>query len=107
MLTLVEASLRPNESPIGEALRLATQELRPKSGDSKIAMGWHYDPGPEGTSFLYHHGAMLGFWSYVGFSPEAGVGVVALANSRDPSISELGEQLLIGLSKARRESESG
>lgn len=101
LLTLVEANLRPDQAPIGEALELAMTDLRPANGDARVALGWHVDPQPAGRRLVYHHGAMLGFWSYVGFAPESGVGVVALANSRDPSVSALGVELLDALARER------
>jgi CubicO group peptidase (beta-lactamase class C family) len=53
---------------------------RRQMGTPWIAVGWHLRRLDDGRTIVEHSGLVGGFASYVGFCPEAGVGVVALTN---------------------------
>jgi serine-type D-Ala-D-Ala carboxypeptidase/endopeptidase len=56
-----------------------------------LGLGWHLNP-LEGTR--WHNGQTGGFHSFVALQPEAGVGVVVLANAASPWVDRLGGRLL-------------
>ncbi len=102
MLALIQANLHPERSSIGPALRLAATVQGPERRGERLGLAWFIETDSAGWHRIHHPGAATGFWSFVGFSPEADVGVVVLVNSRDPSASALGENLLSGLTRASR-----
>ena len=93
LLTLVEALLAPETTPLAEALALATapHAEAPDLG-GQIGLGWILTSTPNGP-FLWHNGMTGGSASFVGVLPEAGVGVVVLTN-RQSSVDALGVDVL-------------
>jgi CubicO group peptidase (beta-lactamase class C family) len=94
MLTLLEAHLHPDATPLSQPLRSAmVPRLRPSEA-VEVALGWHVYSGPDVPRILYHNGSMMGFRSYMGMAPELGLGIVVLGNSRDPTISSIGRLIM-------------
>lgn len=82
LLTLAEAALDPEATPLAEALRLS---LAPRFdiGDGRtIGLAWHLLPVPQNPdrTVALHNGATGGFVAFVGAVPEVGVGVVVLTD---------------------------
>jgi CubicO group peptidase (beta-lactamase class C family) len=81
MLRFLEAHLRPATSPLATALaevrrpRLALPRL-----DQHLALVWNVRRFPD-HDLYFHSGGDRGFATFAGFSPEADVGLVALANA--------------------------
>jgi len=76
-----EAALRPDDTPLGEAFRLA--ERRHAAGGSEInpmGLGWVRAP-LNGRILLNHDGGTAGFSSSLWLDPERGRGVALLANA--------------------------
>ncbi len=87
MLTYVRAHLAASDTTaLGRALQHAIQPVAEadlgaeRFAGTRIGYGWHLTPRSEAT-VVWHNGGTGGFSSFVGFSPEAGVGVVILANA--------------------------
>ena len=88
----VEAQMRPESTPLGEAIRIAHEPrlplrvsavgriLRSGLGGSRVGLAWITTELGE-RRIVWHNGGTGGFGSFVGFDPEAGRGVVALTNS--------------------------
>lgn len=94
MLILVEALIRPEQTPLDEALHLATEERRPAREGVMVGLGWHVARRPGEQDIIYHKGETLGFFSSAAAVPAAGIGVVVLANSRDPSAGVIADSLM-------------
>jgi CubicO group peptidase (beta-lactamase class C family) len=94
MLTLLEAHLHPDATPLSRALRSAMVPRLRASEAVEVALGWHVYSGPDVPRILYHHGSMMGFRSYMGTAPKLGLGVVVLGNSRDPTIGSIGRLIM-------------
>ncbi|MEM6285593.1 MAG: serine hydrolase domain-containing protein [Bacteroidota bacterium] len=80
VLTLAEAALDPDATPLAEALRLSLVPRADAGGGMKVGLGWHLVPTPEGGRLAWHNGGTGGSASSMWTAPEAGVAVVALAN---------------------------
>ena len=93
LLTLAQAVLDPDATPLADAIALATEPRAP-AGDTgtDVGLGWHLAPTPGGT-LAWHNGMVGGSASFAGAVPEAGVAVVVLTN-RQSSVDALGAEVL-------------
>ncbi len=93
MVTLIEANLKPNNSPISKALQ-ASYKDRVATGtpDLSIGLGWHIWNRHD-TEIIWHNGGTGGYMSFCGFSPARKMGVVVLTNS-DFGLDEVGLHIL-------------
>src|SRR5262249_33510146 len=81
LLTFVAAHLAGSDASLGSAMAAMRAVRRPTgTPDLDIALGWHILT-QEGREFVWHNGGTGGSRSVLGFFPQAGVGVVVLANS--------------------------
>ncbi|MGA9749430.1 MAG: serine hydrolase domain-containing protein [Nocardioides sp.] len=96
----LRALLRPDSSVMPTALHLVQQPRATANRWVRLAMGWHLSP-LRGTSHtvIWHNGATAGSYSYIGFVPEAQLGVLVLSNT-GRSVDALGVRLLVSLAKA-------
>ena len=94
LLAFLRAQLRPEDTPLGEAIAL-TQQRRGGGRRFGIGLGWLQTPTKAGT-LLWHNGGTGGFRSFAGIVPAAGTGVVVLANSTR-SVDRAALELLEGL----------
>lgn len=94
MLTLAEALIEPQRTPLADALRLATAERRRAREGVMVGLGWHVRSGQGESRVIYHRGETLGFYSSLAVAPTERIGVVVLANSRDPSVGVIGDSLM-------------
>ena len=95
LLTLAEAVLSPDATPLAEALALATEPHAEIGSGQQVGLGWHLAPTPAGP-MVWHNGMVGGSVSFVGVVPSAGVAVVVLAN-RQSSVDALGGGLAVRL----------
>ncbi len=81
VVNLIEANLKPAETPISKALR-ASYKDRAETGtpDLSIGLGWHVW-NKYGTEIIWHNGGTGGYRSSCGFAPDKKLGVVLLTNS--------------------------
>jgi CubicO group peptidase (beta-lactamase class C family) len=94
LLTFAESYGSPPGGLFGDALKLAGAEHGNAWGARKMGLGWHIIDGPESQRILYHSGSTLGSYAYLGVSPEAGVAVVVLTNSSDPTAASIGAGMM-------------
>ena len=87
MLTYAHVHLTASDrTALGRALQRAMTPIAEadlgveRFAGTRIGYGWHVTPRSDAT-VTWHNGGTGGFSSFVGFSPEAGVGVVILANA--------------------------
>jgi serine-type D-Ala-D-Ala carboxypeptidase/endopeptidase len=95
MLTYLAAELGYLKTPLHAAMvDMRTVRRTTRNGAMKIALGWHtFERG--GHPMYWHTGMTGGFRSFVGFDPEAGIGIVALANTSTPTgMDDIGPYLL-------------
>lgn len=80
LLTFVDANVGPPTSELEQAMR-ASHEVRASAGpEMGIGLGWHVRSAGE-QQIVWHNGGTGGFRTFVGFDPDAQVGVVVLTNS--------------------------
>ena len=82
VLRWLEACLRPADEPPGPALALA-QSARVRAGRRvELGLGWNVmRPRRPRATIVWHNGLTYGFRSFGAFVPDAGIAVVALANT--------------------------
>jgi CubicO group peptidase (beta-lactamase class C family) len=80
LLTFLAATFE-EETPLAAATAAALAERRPTGHpDLSIGLGWHISQR-NGRELIWHNGGTAGFASYMGYVPDARVGIVVLANS--------------------------
>ena len=100
LLAYLRAHLRPEDTPLAEALSLVQHERHRTRLSGGTALAWMRWTGPNGP-LLLHGGATGGFRVFAAFAPESALGVVALSNStRSPDRAAL--DLLKDLLRAGR-----
>jgi CubicO group peptidase (beta-lactamase class C family) len=91
MLTFLEALLGYRESPLAPAMKAMLEVRRPvgKAG-FEIGLGWNIL-----GEIVWHDGGTGGFRSFIGYDPNASVGVVVLSNAFTLSgVDDIGFHLL-------------
>lgn len=83
LLAYLHAHLHPQSTPLADAL-IATHRPRCPSGENKMCLIWNHRVTHQRT-LLWHTGGTGGFTTFMGFSPDAGVGVGILANTKHTS----------------------
>jgi CubicO group peptidase (beta-lactamase class C family) len=90
LLGYLRAQLRPDSTPLADALVLTQQERHRSRLAGGMALAWMRWSGPSGP-LLFHGGATGGFRTSTAFAPGAALGVVALSNStRSPDRAAIG-----------------
>ncbi|CAN5732689.1 hypothetical protein BH18ACT15_BH18ACT15_04690 [soil metagenome] len=82
MVRFVEANLRPERTPLTDALRAAREPRRKMRGNTEVCLAWFQTKMKAGRWLTWHNGGTGGFGSFVGFQLDSGVGVALLSNSR-------------------------
>ncbi len=92
MAAFVTAGMGTAQSPLSSAIAM-TQILRGPSAvpGYRIGLGWHC--GADGK-ICWHNGGTFGFYSFVGFNKERGIGIVWLSNSALWQVKEVNAGLL-------------
>lgn len=81
MVNLIEANLKPAETPISKALRASyTNRIETGKPGLSVGLGWHIR-NEHGTEIIWHNGGTGGYRSSCGFSLDKKLGVVILTNS--------------------------
>ncbi|NLU67831.1 serine hydrolase domain-containing protein [Streptomyces sp. HNM0574] len=85
LLTYLEAHLRPGATPLPTALTYVRKPLLHTSAGAgrrhTYTLAWTRHPSPEGCVY-FHSGATMGQEAFLGFRPDTGTAVVALATRR-------------------------
>ena len=102
LLTLAEAALHPEATPLADALALALAPRADAGEGRQIGLGWFWIPGPDadGLTMALHNGGTGGFVSFLAAVPGTDVAVVVLTN-RQSDIDGLGVDLVRRLVAAR------
>jgi CubicO group peptidase (beta-lactamase class C family) len=81
LLKFLSAHLATDEAPLAPAIA-GTLAVRTPTGveNLAIALGWHITTR-DGVEFVWHNGGTGGYASFIGYSPQTGVGIVVLSNS--------------------------
>ena len=98
LLRLLRAHLEPDGTPLADAIRTICEPRRRVSGPLRIGMGWHVLGRAHKPPRWWHNGGTGGFFSFVGFDPEARTAVAVLANSAR-SVDRIGTALLDDLER--------
>ena len=98
----LRALLNPGPSGLPSALQLVQQPQATANRWVRIGLGWHLSPLRDTAhTVIWHNGATAGSYSYIGFVPEAQLGVVVLSNT-GRSVDALGVRLLAELANAKQ-----
>jgi CubicO group peptidase (beta-lactamase class C family) len=93
MLTFLEAFLGYRESPLAPAMKTMLEVRRP-AGQTTMGLGW-FIYSTDGREIPVHNGGTGGFRSFVGYDPNARIGVVVLSNAFTVSgVDDIGIHLL-------------
>ncbi|ABS02439.1 serine hydrolase domain-containing protein [Kineococcus radiotolerans] len=97
VLAFLRAHLEPGDGALPDALRLVQQPRFRANRWLQVCLGWMLTPlrGTE-HSVLWHNGGTGGFFSFAGFQPQLGVGVVVLSNTAR-SVDRAGMELMTAL----------
>jgi serine-type D-Ala-D-Ala carboxypeptidase/endopeptidase len=95
LLTFLAANLGYAKTPLAPAMAAMLQVRRPTGQpDLEIALGWHVYT-MHGKEIIWHNGGTGGYRTFMGFDPNARVGVVALSNtSTATGVDDIGHHLL-------------
>ncbi len=94
----LRALVIPGPSSMPTALDLVQQTRVTANRWVRVALGWHLSPlRSTAHTVIWHNGATAG--SYVGFVPQAQLGVLVLTNT-GRSVDALGVRLLAALADA-------
>jgi CubicO group peptidase (beta-lactamase class C family) len=80
LLRYLDAQLHPQTTPLTAALRAVQTPQVTVQGKDSICLVWKHRAFRR-YNLLFHSGATRGFTAFLGFCPQANVGVIALTNS--------------------------
>jgi serine-type D-Ala-D-Ala carboxypeptidase/endopeptidase len=94
MLTFLAANLGYIKTPLANAMadQIATRRSS-DNPDFEVGYGWRIQ-NKFGSTIVWHGGATGGYRSYIGFDPQARVGVIVLSNVLMPLVDDIGPHLL-------------
>jgi serine-type D-Ala-D-Ala carboxypeptidase/endopeptidase len=87
LLIFLAANMGIIKSPLQPAMKKMLSVHRVVAPGVEIALGWFIDGRHNGV--ISHNGQTNGYYSFIGYDPRRGVGVVVLSNSRE-SIDDIG-----------------
>jgi serine-type D-Ala-D-Ala carboxypeptidase/endopeptidase len=95
LLTFLSANLGYTKSPLAPAMAAMLKVRRPTGLPGlEIALGWHIFTTND-KEIVWHNGGTGGFRSFMGFDPNAGMGVVVLSNAFTVAgVDDIGRHLL-------------
>ena len=94
MLTFLGAYLGYVKTPLAGAMADQLSVRFPSDGaDFEVGYGWRVQT-KYGTTIVWHGGATGGYRCYIGFDPNARVGVIVLSNVLMPLVDDIGPHLL-------------
>jgi len=95
MLTFLAANLGYTKSPLAPAMAAMLKVRRPTGQPGlEVALGWHVFT-TDGKEIIWHNGGTGGHRSFIGFDPQARIGVVALSNTfTNIGVDDIGRHLL-------------
>lgn len=95
MLTFLSAAIGLEQTPLSPAFALATRTQRPTDdAETSTGLGWHITKA-HGKVIVWHNGGTGGYRGFIGFDPDARVGVAVLTNrSAKGSPDDIGMHLL-------------
>lgn len=94
MLTFLAANLGYIKTPLAAAMADQVSTRRPSDRpDFEVGYGWRIQI-KHGSTIIWHGGATGGYRCYIGFDPDARVGVIVLSNVLMPLVDDIGPHLL-------------
>ncbi|HEY3893903.1 MAG TPA: serine hydrolase domain-containing protein [Pseudonocardiaceae bacterium] len=80
LLRYLQAHLHPALTPLADAVRATQLPRVAAKGKDRICLVWNHR-GSRYGNLLFHSGGTRGFTTFLGFCPQAGIGIVALVNA--------------------------
>ena len=95
MLTFLAANLNLIKTPLAPAMAAEISARKPTGMPNiEIAYAWHIFTA-NGKTIYWHNGGTGGYRTFMGYDPEAHLGVVALSNTSTPAgVDDIGHHLL-------------
>jgi D-alanyl-D-alanine-carboxypeptidase/D-alanyl-D-alanine-endopeptidase len=95
MLTFLSAAIGLEQAALAPVFALTTHARRPTNdAETSIGLGWHITKA-HGKVIVWHNGGTGGYRSFIGFDPDARVGVAVLTNrSTKDGPDDIGMHLL-------------
>ncbi len=81
MVRFLRAQLRPESSPLRDAIELTQRPRFTVDPNLRLGLGWHLSRLPDGSTMTWHNGGTGGFSTCAAFSRESGVAVVMMVNT--------------------------
>jgi D-alanyl-D-alanine-carboxypeptidase/D-alanyl-D-alanine-endopeptidase len=81
MLRYLGAQLRPERSPLRDAIELTQRPRFTVGQDLRLGLGWHLSPLPSGRTMTYHNGGTGGFSTCAAFSRQSRTAAVMMVNT--------------------------
>ncbi|TLS40716.1 beta-lactamase family protein [Streptomyces montanus] len=81
MLRFLGAQLRPERSPLRDAIELTQRPHFTVDQNLRIGLGWHLSPLPSGRTMTWHNGGTGGFSTCAAFSRKSGTAAVMMVNT--------------------------
>jgi CubicO group peptidase (beta-lactamase class C family) len=92
MLIFTAANMGQIDTPMEIAMRRCHAPRANMANSSlKIGLAWMIQ---RGTGITWHNGSVWGSYSFMGFRPDTGEGVVVLSNAKYPGVNQIGFHLL-------------
>lgn len=91
LIKFAEVQIHPPDGKLGDAIRETHESRAPVLPGREIGLTWMIDAG---GICVWHQGDTGGYQSFLACGPEAGVGVVMLANSANGSIVQAGSEVI-------------
>lgn len=80
MLKFLEMNIEPDDTTLGEALKLTHINRVKVDEQMSVGLGWHI-LNMDNDKIIWHNGETGGFHSFIGFSKDYKIGVVILSNT--------------------------
>ncbi|MGR3934034.1 serine hydrolase domain-containing protein [Streptomyces sp. BRA346] len=84
MLRFLAAQLRPERSPLRDAIELTQRPHFTAGRGLRLGLAWHLSPLPGGRTMILHNGQTGGFGTCAAFNRESGTAVVMMTNNVSP-----------------------
>ena len=97
MMRYLDFELGKANLPLNALLPVLHQPRHAAGGNGMVGLGWEMQERANGVKIIYKDGAMLGYSSFMVFSPSLGAGAVILSNQARCPVTQIGRQIMGGM----------
>ena len=99
MMRYLDFELGKTNLPLSSLLPVLHQPRHAAGGNGMVGLGWEMQERANGVKIIYKDGAMLGYSSFMVFSPSLGAGAVVLSNQARCPVTQIGRQIMGGMNE--------